>query len=100
MADAASALAILDRLGFRVAIIYEKRREEWHFGDCVVSLDELPQSGWYVEIEGPTPEAVQRVRGRLGLTEAPCEPETYVHLAERHGQMQSDGTRRLLFQPD
>ena len=97
VADATATLAILERLGFREAITYQKRREEWRLGECVVALDELPQLGWYVEIEGPAVSAVDAARARLDLTDVACERDTYVHLAEQHGQVLPDGPRRLMF---
>ncbi|MFH1748794.1 MAG: class IV adenylate cyclase [Planctomycetota bacterium] len=89
--DADTALAILDRIGFHEVIRYEKRRETWRLGDCEVVLDELPRLGWFVEIEGPTTDAIQSVRQRLNLADTPVVAETYVHLTARHGEVDDIG---------
>ncbi len=67
--DDADALAqILPRLGFVEVVSYEKRRETWRLDGCEIELDELPQLGWFVEVEGPALERVQAVCDRLGLS--------------------------------
>ena len=42
VSDADALAAILDALGYRPALIYEKRRETWQVGGAEVVLDELP----------------------------------------------------------
>lgn len=83
--DAAAAMQILDRLGFRVLVRYEKRRETWQLGSCEVSIDELPGLGWYVEIEGPGAAAIEQMRAALGLQEAAPVADTYAALTAAHG---------------
>ncbi|HUU95101.1 MAG TPA: class IV adenylate cyclase [Phycisphaerae bacterium] len=97
VADAQTLADILQRLGFREVIRYEKRRETWRLRDCEVCLDELPRLGWYVEIEGPRTEAVETARKQLGLTALPALRETYVELAADHGDADPAGCRLLLF---
>lgn len=97
VADAQTLADILQRLGFREVIRYEKRRETWRLGDCEVCLDELPRLGWYVEIEGPRAEAIETARRQLGLTALPTLGETYVELAADHGDADAAGCRQLLF---
>lgn len=88
---------ILARLGFNVAVVYEKRRETWRVGRCAVALDELPGLGWFAEIEGPDNGAVGAVRDEIGLNHAPVVAETYVELAARHGRLDAAGRRSLRF---
>ena len=95
--DEAALLAILSRLGFHPVLSYEKRRETWRLADCLVMLDELPILGWFTEIEGPGPSAVQEVQARIGLDSAAAETDTYPDLTRRHGQTMPDGTRALRF---
>jgi len=97
VADAQTLADILQRLGFREVIRYEKRRETWRLDDCAVCLDELPRLGWYVEIEGPGTEAVEAARSQLNLTDRPPLRETYVELAADHGDVDPTGRRLLLF---
>ncbi len=50
VADADALAAILDALGYKPALVYEKRRATWQLGAAEVVIDELP-FGWFVEIE-------------------------------------------------
>ncbi len=97
VADAAMLLALFERLGYRSVILYEKRRETWHLRSCEVTLDELPQLGWFAEIEGPDAQAIAAVRAQLDLAATPLVRETYVELAARHGTPDAAGVRRLAF---
>lgn len=83
--DAAAAAAILSALGLERVVLYEKRRETWRLGACLVELDELPRLGWHVELEGPTRAALEALATQLGLSGAERIEETYVALAVRHG---------------
>jgi predicted adenylyl cyclase CyaB len=94
---AASMRAILAQLGLRPTVVFEKRRETWNLTGCVVTLDELPTLGWHVEIEGPSEEAVQEARRRLGLGQAPVVDQTFVELAARAGIAGPRGVRELRF---
>ncbi|MBU0639730.1 MAG: class IV adenylate cyclase [Planctomycetes bacterium] len=98
VANAAALTAILERLGFEPVIVYEKRRETWLLDECEVCLDELPQLGWFVEIEGPAAAAIAAAAQRLGLTPASTVRETYVELAARHGATTADGQKQLVFE--
>jgi adenylate cyclase class IV len=89
-------LALLARLGFVETVVYEKRRETWQVGVCEVVLDELPQLGWFAEIEGPSESAVRECRTKLALDSEAIAPESYVELAARHG-VRMDGTVALRF---
>lgn len=95
--DGTVLIAVLERLGFHLAIMYEKRREAYRLGECEIALDELPRLGWWLEIEGPDAGSVERVRARLGLADASLVRETYVEMAATHGDQQAGGTRWLGF---
>jgi adenylate cyclase, class 2 len=96
VADAPALTAILERLGFRPAVGYEKRREVWLLGPCEVCVDEMPKLGWFAEIEGPDERAVTELGAELGLTGELIQ-DTYVSLALRHGEAGSAGYPRLTF---
>jgi adenylate cyclase, class 2 len=51
VADGAALLELLERIGFRPWFRYEKYREEFSLGACVIAIDETPV-GTFVEIEG------------------------------------------------
>jgi adenylate cyclase class 2 len=53
-------------LGYRVICVYEKYREIFQLGSVEVMLDELP-FGSFVEIEGPTLDAIKETSGLLNL---------------------------------
>ena len=102
-------VALLERLGLREQIRYEKRREPCLLtirpldgGNLPVEvlLDELPRVGWFAEIEAPTPEAVLEAARRLGLDPAQRVRETYVELAAEHGEPDTKGVRVLAFEQE
>lgn len=85
--DAAALAAILEALGYRPSLVYEKRRATWHVGQTEVVLDELP-FGLFVEIEGEEND-INEVESLLDLASAEAEMSTYPELAERHGEQRS-----------
>ena len=97
VADANAVIAILQYIGFNEVITYEKRRETWRLEQCEVTVDELPHLGFYTEIEGPTAEAIDSVRSRLGLAEAEPINATYAHMTFLHGELSPSGVCVLLF---
>jgi len=97
VAEEAPLIDLFHRLGFAAVIRYEKRREVWHLPDAEVALDELPQLGWFVEIEAGDSQRVEAVREQLGLVPADAVSETYVELAARLGQSAEDGVSQLCF---
>jgi adenylate cyclase class 2 len=98
VADPSAVATILSRLGFVEVIIYEKRRETWRLDECEICLDELPRLGWFIEIEGPSPTAVEAVGKRLELADRAPLRETYVELAARHGSSEEGHCPRLEFE--
>jgi adenylate cyclase, class 2 len=95
--DAPALQTILNRVGFRAVVSYEKRRESWLLAGCEVTLDEMPRLGWFAEIETSDPQTIPVVRAQLGLEQAEVVPESYVELAARHGEKGADGAVRLKF---
>lgn len=83
VSDADALVAILDALGYRPALVYEKRRETWHLGAAEIVLDELP-FGLFAEIEGAE-EDILAAEETLNLQDAATEHYTYPHLTARHG---------------
>jgi predicted adenylyl cyclase CyaB len=95
--DGDVVIAILEQLGYRAVVRYQKRRESWRFGGCLITLDELPQLGWFTELEGPDVATLAQRRIDLGLGTATVVVESYVELAAQHGQLEPDGARDLRF---
>lgn len=81
--DADALDAILEALGFRPALVYEKRRATWHVGRVEVVVDELP-FGLFVEIEGEE-VAIDDAERLLELSSAEAEHASYPELTARLG---------------
>jgi len=95
--DAEQAEAFLDVLGYRKALVFNKRRRLWDVGDCEVALDELPLIGVFVEIEGPNSDEIRRVQVRLALTDVPHVMDSYATLiAERLARLGRNQTEVFL----
>ncbi|MFP4052806.1 MAG: class IV adenylate cyclase [Phycisphaerae bacterium] len=62
-------------------LIIQKRRESFLLDDCRIELDELPNIGCFVEIEGPSESAVSAVQEKLGLGGRESICDSYLHLA-------------------
>ena len=71
-----AAKRILELLDFRVKETYSKLREEYRLDGCAVCLDRIPNTGWFVEIEGPRTKISHTAR-RLGLRPADREHRSY-----------------------
>ncbi|HEX8096426.1 MAG TPA: class IV adenylate cyclase [Pyrinomonadaceae bacterium] len=82
--DPEAAAAILDALGYRPALVYEKRRATWQLPGAEVAVDELP-FGLFLEIEGDE-DAIISAEQLLGLTDAQAETATYPYLTRKHGK--------------
>ena len=81
VADPNAVDAILKALGFRPALVYEKR---WKIGKAEVTIDELP-FGLFMEIEASEKE-ISRVEKMLGAETLPAVMETYPALTARLGK--------------
>jgi adenylate cyclase class 2 len=99
VSDADTALRILQSTGFVTRLSFEKKRETWSFSDCLVALDELPVLGRFVEIEGPSEDAIDSVRHRLGLGGLPHMPKGYVAMLSRWCAENAITDRRIVFGP-
>ena len=83
VADSSALAAILEALGYRPALVYEKRRETWRIAGTEVVIDELP-FGLYAEVEGEEAD-ILAVEKLLGLDSAAPEHASYPELTRRHG---------------
>lgn len=82
--DAEAGRNLLERLGFVEVLCFQKRRESWRLGECLIELDEVPHLGLYVEIEGPDEPAVRRAQEALGLAGRQTIRRSYVSLLVEH----------------
>lgn len=88
VSDAGALASILEALGYRPALVYEKRRETWHVAGAEVVIDELP-FGLFVEIEGEEARILEAEK-LLGLGGAEAEHAPYPELTLRHGTQRGD----------
>ncbi|MGB7924170.1 MAG: class IV adenylate cyclase [Pyrinomonadaceae bacterium] len=86
--DGEALASILDALGYKPALVYEKRRATWRIAGAEVVVDELP-FGLFLEIEGEE-KIIVEVERLLGLDEAEAEMASYPELTERHGEKRGD----------
>lgn len=88
VSDDKAAAQLLSALGFQPVFTFEKRRALWDLDGCHIALDHLPYLGDFVEIEGPSDEAVMTMRDKLDLADMPLIQASYIsmlstYLAER-----------------
>ena len=86
VSDFKPAQQFLQALGLQLTLVVEKRRTCWLFHDCEVALDEVAQLGSFVEIEGPSNDAVAQVLKQLDLQDLPIIHNSYAAMqADRLG---------------
>jgi adenylate cyclase class 2 len=76
--------AILQHLGYRPFMVYEKYRTTYRLpgvADAELMLDEMPY-GTFLEVEGP-PASIDAALSQLGLVDAPRILVSYAELFER-----------------
>ena len=95
--NAKAASAMLEALGYHHILSFEKKRQTWKLGDCLIELDELPHIGLFVEIEGPKDDSVMKVRDSLQLKDEPIIKASYVALLMTHLQENGDASRDVKF---
>jgi adenylate cyclase class 2 len=95
VSDVDATERIIEKLGYDLAIVYEKRRKAWHFGKVEVVLDELP-FGYYMEIEGSMKE-IQKAEKQLGAEGLEVEARGYPRLTLRNGKVNRNGVTQARF---
>jgi adenylate cyclase class 2 len=85
VADVDAMEEIIRMLGYRLSIVYEKRRRTWHLDNVEIVLDELP-FGLYMEIEG-TERNILRAEKKLAMKKLVAEQRGYPRLTVKHGRM-------------
>ena len=66
--------------GLRSNEAVEKERWEFIYGDCEIVLDKLPFIGSFVEIEGPSENAIHEIVRQLNLSSYPVVRQNYGEL--------------------
>lgn len=88
VADADALGAILEAIGFRPALVYEKRRATWQLNQTEIVIDELP-FGSFAEIEGEEKD-ITEVESLLNLVSVEAELASYPELTEKHGERRGE----------
>jgi adenylate cyclase class 2 len=81
--DPDSMEKMLIALGYKKALVFDKKRRTWCLEDCIIALDQLPLLGAFVEIEGPDSDKIENVQKTLGLANLPHINESYAFLIEQ-----------------
>lgn len=89
----------LEILGFQVKCIYEKLRGTWLFYDCVLALDECPEMGSFIEIEG-TPERIREAALQLELDPNDHLDDNYLELWRKYLEEKGEAHRHMVFTPE
>ena len=87
---------MLQRLGFDIDLMFEKRRESWTLEDCKIEIDELPHLGQFVEIEAASETTIMNLRAKLGLNDLSLERRSYAELLSAHVR-ENNLSRRITF---
>lgn len=67
VSDKGKAVALLERLGFVAYRHQEKYRHTFRLGEVMVDIDTWPKIPTYVELEGPSEDALREAAQLLGL---------------------------------
>ena len=81
VSDFSKTLALLEALGFQVALMYEKYRTALDLNGVEISLDEMP-FGNFIEIEGGDPAAIRSIAAQLHLNWEARVVDSYTGLFE------------------
>lgn len=83
VSDVGATESIIEKLGYKLSVVYEKHRKSWHLNNVEVVLDELP-FGYYMEIEGEV-EDILAAEKLLGAGKLQLEARGYPRLTLKHG---------------
>jgi adenylate cyclase class 2 len=84
VSDVNATESIIEKLGYKLSVVYEKHRKSWHFRNVEVVLDELP-FGYFMEIEGSRKD-IRAVEKLLGADKFPTEARGYPRLTLKYGK--------------
>ena len=101
--DPDAARLLLESLGYRVAVRYEKVRETWRLLDCEIALDRTPM-GDFVEVEELADVSpggrIEEVCRLCGLQAERSVPEDYLALYRAYRRDRPDLPRDMVFPLD
>lgn len=97
VSDFDQARAMFEALGYKESFRFEKKRQSFSLGDCVVEIDTLPYLGHYVEIEGGTEKKINKVVKQLGLDGEKLIVEGYGGLLRKDAQKNKRSLKVAVF---
>jgi adenylate cyclase, class 2 len=93
--DVGATESIIEKLGYKLSVVYEKHRKAWHLGNVEVVLDELP-FGLYMEIEGSMDDILAAEK-LIGADRLEPEARGYPRLTVKYGN-QVNGVMEARFE--
>jgi adenylate cyclase class 2 len=97
ISDADIAETFLAAIGYKKALVFQKKRRVWRLGGCEVALDELPLLGTFVEIEGPSEKKIAAVQKKLGLEDLPHIHQSYAALMQKQIRRRGRKSSKVFF---
>ncbi|MHC1740227.1 MAG: class IV adenylate cyclase [Anaerolineaceae bacterium] len=82
VSDFESTQLLLEALGYKISVRYEKWRAKYFLEKVEIDLDEMP-FGHFVEIEGDDAKKIERVAAMLSLNWSTRVNDSYIRLFER-----------------
>jgi adenylate cyclase class 2 len=95
VSDVDATEAIIEKLGYKLAVVYEKHRKAWLLGKVEVVLDELP-FGYFMEIEGEMDD-IRKAEKLLGVKDLESEARGYPRLTLKYGKLLKNGVYEARF---
>ena len=86
--DVEAMALILMHLGLSESLIYEKRRQTFHYAGTEIAIDELP-FGFFMEIEG-VEQDIEKAENELGIADLRAIEDTYPALTQKYGKRKGD----------
>lgn len=96
--DPGGVIELLQRMGYQVRSEREKYRTSYDLNGTLIEINEGPAGKPWLEVEGPSQEAVQQVVGLLGFQPQDMANISEGDMYERHG-VPEEQIRRLKFSP-
>jgi len=95
--DFEAARRLIEAIGFRIVVIYEKFRTTYTLDDLEITIDELPY-GDFVEIEGETVQQIRDLAAKLNLNGDNAVLNNYLGLFHKIKQRENYHFRDLTFE--
>lgn len=95
--DRDAAIHFLAGLGYEPVLVFEKKRQIWKIGNCEIALDELPEIGTYIEIEGENHEDIEKMQAKLELSTKQHIHESYAFFVRKHLKSLNSDQTTLFF---